>query len=113
MLMPNDGHFDCQQCNFSTCDLFEYMEHCGVNYTWGVRLNKTFTFNLFDFLQYMNQRCQEDDYSSVFDSIQSATLLLVNASGEELSHFIEEAMVATEMINIDKEIKQILREEND
>ena len=41
MLLPIDGHFECAEsdCNFITCDIFEFMEHCGVEYKWGVRLN--------------------------------------------------------------------------
>ena len=44
MLMPEDGHFECVEddCGFSTCDLFEFMYHCGVEYKWAVRLDKRY-----------------------------------------------------------------------
>ena len=112
MLLPIDGHFECAEsdCNFITCDIFDFMEHCGVEYKWGVRLNKRFSFDLFEFLSIMSEIIDAGDLDSAYDHIQSATLLMVNASGDDLEEFIEEAVVQTEMDGIMMGIEGILRE---
>jgi len=112
MLLPIDGHFECAEsdCNFVTCDLFEFMEHCGVEYKWQVRLNKRFSFDLFEFLAILNEIVDAGDLDSAYDHIQSATLLMVNASGDDLEEFIEEAVVLSEMDGIMNGIEGILRE---
>ena len=57
MLMPEDGHFECAEddCDFRTCDLFEFMYHCGVEYKWAVRLDKRYSFDLFEFFKKLSK----------------------------------------------------------
>lgn len=112
MLLPIDGHFECAEfdCDFITCDIFDFMEHCGVEYKWGVRLNKRFSFDLFEFLSIMSEIIDAGDLDSAYDHIQSATLLMVNASGDDLEEFIEEAVVQAGMDGIMMGIEGILRE---
>lgn len=112
MLVPVDGHFECSEsnCDFITCDLFEFMEHCGVEYEWGVRLNKRYTFDLFMFLSILNEITNKGDLDAIYDHIQSATLLMINASGDELSDFIEETVVQSEMTDVLDGIERLLKE---
>ncbi len=112
MLMPVDGQFDCSEdkCDFSTCDLYEFMEHCGVEYEWGVRLNKRYTFDLFQFLEILNDLTNMGDLDAMYDHIQSATLLMINASGDELEDFIEESVVQSEMSEVMDGIERLLKE---
>lgn len=114
MLMPDDGHFDCKEpdCNFSTCDLFEFMHHCGVEYSWNVKLDKRYKLDLFEFLTTLNDIVEVGDLDAAYDHIQSTTLLLVNASGDDLQRFIEEAVVRSEMDNVMSGIEGLLRENN-
>lgn len=112
MLIPVDGHFNCSEpkCDFATCDLFEFMDHCGVEYTWNVRLNKRYSFDLFQFLDVLNNLVNVGDLDAMYDHVQSATLLLINASGDELSEFIEEMIVQEEMEYVMDGIERILKE---
>ena len=112
MLIPIDGHFKCSEtkCEFTTCDLYEFMEHCGIEYEWGVRLNKRYTFDLFHFLSILNDLTNIGDLDAMYDHIQSATLLLINASGDELEDFIEESVVQSEMSEVMDGIERLLKE---
>ena len=112
MLIPNDGHFECSEsnCDFATCDLFDFMDHCGVEYSWNVRLNKRYSFDLFMFLDAMNEMLNVGDLDGAYDHVQSATLLLINASGDELEDFIEESVVQSEMSEVLDGIERLLKE---
>lgn len=112
MLVPDDGHFDCseEKCDFSTCDLFEYMEHCGVEYEWGVRLSKRYTFDLFMFLEKLNRLTNIGDLDAIYDHVQSATLLLINASGDELEDFVEESIVQSDMDEVINGLERLLKD---
>ena len=112
MLMPEDGHFNCSEpdCLFTTCNLFEFLQHCGVEYTWSIRLNKRFTFNFYEFLSILTDLIDEKDLEAINDHVQSATLMMVNASGDDFDQFIEEAVVQTEMEGILKDVEGILKE---
>lgn len=110
--MPVDGQFDCSEdkCDFSTCDLYEFMEHCGVEYEWGVKLNKRYTFDLFMFLNRLNELTNIGDLDGIYDHVQSATLLLINASGDELEDFVEESIVQSDMEEVLDGIERLLKE---
>ncbi len=112
MLIPMDGHFECSEseCDFATCDLFEFMEHCGVEYSWNVKLNKRYSFDLFQFLDILNNITNLGDLDAIYDHVQSATLLLINASGDELEDFIEETIVQEEMAHVMDGIERMLKE---
>ena len=110
--MPEDGHFECAEddCDFRTCDLFEFMYHCGVEDKWAGRLDKRYSFDLFEFLQILNDIIDAGDLDEAYDHIQSATLLMVNASGDDLHEFIEEAVVRSEMDNVMAGVEGLLKE---
>jgi hypothetical protein len=112
MLMPKDGHFICEQsdCDFGTCDIFEFLDHCGIEYSWGVRLNKRYSFDLFEFLSILSEIIDDEDLEGAYDHIQSATLMMVNASGDDLDAFIHEAVVQSEMSSIMDGIEGLLKE---
>lgn len=94
MLMPeNDGTFICKKDNFRTGNIFDYMEHYGVEYDWMVRLNPRYTFNLFTFLNEINSLILKADFEEAYTLVQSVSLMMVNASGEDFDEFVEEAEV--------------------
>ena len=112
MLIPIDGEFKCSEpdCDFATCDLFDFMSHCGVEYSWNVRLNKQYSFELYMFLDVLNELANVGELDGIYDYIQSATLLLINASGDELGDFIEESIVQSEMSEVMDGIERLLKE---
>jgi hypothetical protein len=86
------------------------MEHCGVEYEWGIRLSKRYSFDMFKFLSILNDITNRGDLDAMYDHIQSATLLMINASGEELGDFIEETVVQSEMSDVMDGIERLLKE---
>jgi hypothetical protein len=111
MLVPVDGHFSCQDdCDFTTCNVFEFLDHCGVEFGWEVKLNKRYSFDLFTFLKILNELVDQGDLDGIFDHVQSATTLMVNASDDELEDYIEEAVVASEMKDIINGAERLLKD---
>lgn len=111
MLMPENGHFSCQDdCSFKTCDIFEFLDHCGVEFGWAVKLNKRYSFDLFTFLQLLNNMIEVGDLDALYDHVQSATLMMVNASEGDLEAFMEESIVETEMGEIMSGIEGLLKD---
>jgi hypothetical protein len=110
MLMPLDGHFSCKDdCDFTTCDVFEFLDHCGVEFGWSVNLNERYSFDLFTFLQILNELTNKGDLDGIYDHVQSATTLMVNASDDDLEDYIEEAVVASEMKDIINGVERLLK----
>jgi hypothetical protein len=94
MLMPqDDGSFVCKKDNFNTQNIFDYMEHFGVEYDWMVKLNPRYNFNLFTFLNELSTLIALEDTEEAYILVQSVSLMLVNASGEDFDDFVEEAEV--------------------
>jgi hypothetical protein len=111
MLVPVDGHFSCQDdCDFTTCNVFEFLEHCGVEFGWEVKLNKRYSFDLFTFLQILSQLVDDGDLDGIFDHVQSATTLMINASDDDLEEYIEEAVVASELKDIINGAERLLKD---
>jgi hypothetical protein len=111
MLLPVNGHFICQDdCDFSTCNVFEFLEHCGVEFGWEVKLNKRYSFDLFHFLQILSQMVDDGDLDGLFDHVQSATTLMINASEDDLEEYIEEAVVASELKDIINGAERLLKD---
>ena len=96
MLMPeDDGTFVCKKDKFKTGNLFEYMDHFGVEYDWMVKLNPRYNFNLFTFLGELTGYILDKDWEEAYGLTQSVTLMMINASGEDFEEFVEEAEVIT------------------
>jgi hypothetical protein len=58
----------------------------------------------------MSEIVDAGDLDSAYDHIQSATLLMVNASGDDLYEFIEEAVIRSEMDNVMAGVEGLLKE---
>lgn len=112
MRPPVDGEFSCdnKECDFKTADVFEHLDHCGVEFGWHIFLNKRYSFDMFAFLQSLNEMVNVGDLDAVYDHVQNATLLLVNSSDGELEEFIEESIVAEEASDGIKNIERMLKE---
>lgn len=109
MLIPNeDGSYVCEKDDFETDSVFEYLDHAGVEFTWGVRLSKSVSLDMFKFLSILNEAAEEGDQAAMYELIDSATLLLVNASSDEVDEYIEECIVRASMGDVMKNIEEIL-----
>ena len=95
MLMPNDrGMYQCHDCDYRSMDVFEFLEHCGLQYSWMVQLDKNYSFNLFNFLKEVNHLITyHSDTDESLELIQNTALLMVNATDGTLNRFMEEVTV--------------------
>ena len=111
MLMPeDDGTFICKKDNFIASDIFDYMEHFGVEYDWMVKLNPRYNFNLFTFLQELTALLLENEVDEAYVLVQSVVLMLVNASGEDFDEFVEEAEVITGTKDMFEQLERFLND---
>ena len=112
MRPPVNGEFSCdnEECDFKTADIFDHLDHCGVEFGWHIFLNKRYSFDMFAFLESLNEMTNAGDLDAVYDHIQNATLLLVNSSDGELEEFIEESIVAEEIDGVISDIERFLKE---
>lgn len=110
--MPDEtGHFTCKtdDCQFSSCDMFDFMDHVGVEYKWAVKLNKEYSFDLFKFFQLLSDLVHDGDIEEIYEHVQSATLLFVNASGDDFNEFIQESIVVDGMSTLMDDIEGFLK----
>lgn len=110
MLIPDkDGVFTCDNkgCEFETDNLFELLEHQGVEYTWGVRLSRQHSFNMFEFLRAVDENW--DNPEELFTIVQSALMLFINASRDELDDFIIESTILNESDSLIHGVERMLK----
>jgi hypothetical protein len=113
MLFPDkDGLVNCEtaDCDFSTTDLFDFLDHVGVEFTWDVRVTPKYSFDLFKFLQVLSDMIDHGDLEEAYQVVQDTGFLFVNASSDELDDFIEESVVAEEADMGIRNIERMLRE---
>jgi hypothetical protein len=113
MLFPDkDGFVFCEthDCDFKSTDLFEFLDHVGVGFTWDVRVTPKYSFDLFRFFETLSDMVNHGDLDEAYQVIQDTAFLFVNASSDELDDFIEESIVAEETEYGIKNIERMLRE---
>lgn len=109
--MPDhDGRYACD-CGDQFRDIFDFLGHNGVQYEWGVRLTRNFSFDLFEFLLALNSAMVDNKYQEAYEYIQSAALTFMNAGEGLLSEFMEEVMVYSEVDEMFSGLEKMLKEE--
>lgn len=95
MLMTDDGGmFQCHDCDYRSLDIFDFLEHCGLQYSWMVQLDKNYSFNLFNFLKEISHLIvYHSDEDEALELVQNTALLMVNATDGTLNKFMEEVTV--------------------
>ena len=112
MIIPDkDGFFHCENkgCPFETDSLFELLDHNGVEYTWGVRLSPKHSFDMFKFLDGIDHAICHGDFNELHAIVQSALMLFINASTDELDDFIMESTIISESESLVNGIEKMLR----
>ena len=110
-ILPDEEGFYVCKCDQKFSDLFEFLDHNGVKYEWGVRIARRWTFDMFEFIENLNEYLRQGRTDDMYESIQSAALTLLNASEGKFHDFMEEAVVAGEMDDIYKGVEKLLKEE--
>ena len=113
MLLPSDdGYFRCEYDDFKTSNLFEYMEHQGIEFDWMVRLSPGYSLNLFTFLNELCFFMEDDNYEEVWNHLQSVVLLMINACSEDFEQFVQEAEVVTGTKDMFDQLDKFLKNED-
>jgi hypothetical protein len=109
LIQNNKGQFVCEGDNFKTTDVFEYLDHAGVEFTWGVKLSDKTSLDMFTFLSMMNDAILIGELDEAYDMIQSAALLLINASSKEADDYVEEAVVRATSNDMIRSMEEMLK----
>lgn len=110
--MPDkEGFFYCdnRECTFDTDNLFELLDHQGVDYTWGIRLSRSHSFDMFQFLKSLDENLSDPE--ELHTIVQSAMILFINASRDEIDDFVIESAILTESESLIENIEKMLKNE--
>ena len=111
VLIPSENGFSCEDCNFKTEDIFMFLEHCDICFSWNLRLSNRYSIDLYSILEEVNEMLTRGEVDAATDIIQSVTLALVNSSeGEKTFHkFLSEAMTVESTVDMIHGIEEMLK----
>jgi hypothetical protein len=114
VLIPHEKGYECADCDFVSDDIFLFLEHCDISFSWAVRLSNRYTLDLYAILEEINAQIQAGHIDCALDMVQSVTLSLVNASeGEQSFHkFITEAMTMEAAHEMMEGIEEMLHKDD-
>jgi hypothetical protein len=113
VLIPSENGFSCEDCDFKTEDIFMFLEHCDICFSWNLRLSNRYSIDLYSILEEVNEMLTRGEVDAATDIIQSVTLALVNSSeGEKTFHkFLSEAMTVESTVNMIQGIEEMLKQD--
>ena len=113
VLIPSDEGFNCEDCEFKTEDIFLFLEHCDICFSWNLRLSNRYSIDLFSILEEINATLVQGQVDAAMDIVQSVTLALVNSSeGEKTFHkFLNEAMTVESTVDMLHGIEEMLKQD--
>ena len=113
VLIPSEEGFSCEDCDFKTEDIFMFLEHCDICFSWNLRLSNRYSIDLYSILEEVNEMLMQLNIDAATDIIQSVTLALVNSSeGEKTFHkFLSEAMTVESTVNMIQGIEEMLKQD--
>ena len=110
ILPDNEGAYACE-CDQKFYNIFEFLAHNGVKYEWGVRISPKWSFDMFEFMESIDNALATGAPDEIYEIVQSAALTMVNSSEGKFMEFMEEATVAGEMESIYEGIEKLLKKE--
>jgi len=113
VLIPSDEGFRCEDCEFKTEDIFLFLEHCDICFSWNLRLSNRYSIDLYAILEEVNVMLVQGQIAHAIEIIQSVTLALVNSSeGEKTFHkFLNEAMTVESTVDMLQGIEEMLKQD--
>lgn len=113
VLIPSENGFSCEDCDFKTEDIFMFLEHCDICFSWNLRLSNRYSIDLYSILEEVNEMLTRGEVDAATDIIQSVTLALVNSSeGEKTFHkFLSEAMTVESTVDMIQGIEEMLKQD--
>ena len=113
VLIPSENGFSCEDCDFKTENIFMFLEHCDICFSWNLRLSNRYSIDLYSILEEVNEMLTRGEVDAATDIIQSVTLALVNSSeGEKTFHkFLSEAMTVESTVDMLQGIEEMLKQD--
>jgi hypothetical protein len=113
LLIPSEQGFSCEDCDFKTEDIFLFLEHCDICFSWNLRLSNRYSIDLYSILEEINAVLSQGQIAPAMEIVQSVTLALVNSSeGEKTFHkFLNEAMTVESTVDMLQGIEEMLKQD--
>ena len=113
LLIPSEQGFSCEDCDFKTEDIFLFLEHCDICFSWNLRLSNRYSIDLYSILEQINAVLSQGQIAPAMEIVQSVTLALVNSSeGEKTFHkFLNEAMTVESTVDMLQGIEEMLKQD--
>jgi len=113
LLIPSEQGFSCEDCDFKTEDIFLFLEHCDICFSWNLRLSNRYSIDLYSILEHINEVLSQGQIVPAMEIVQSVTLALVNSSeGEKTFHkFLNEAMTVESTVDMLQGIEEMLKQD--
>ena len=113
LLIPSEQGFKCEDCDFKTEDIFLFLEHCDICFSWNLRLSNRYSIDLYSILEQINEVLSQGQIAPAMEIVQSVTLALVNSSeGEKTFHkFLNEAMTVESTVDMLQGIEEMLKQD--
>ena len=113
VLIPSENGFSCEDCDFKTEDIFMFLEHCDICFSWNLRLSNRYSIDLYSILEHINEVLSQGQIAPAMEIVQSVTLALVNSSeGEKTFHkFLNEAMTVESTVDMLQGIEEMLKQD--
>lgn len=102
--------YNCE-CGYSTDTVFDLLRHeSEVQIQWMVRLNDSYSFDIFSFLEALYNI---DSLKDMRQLVQSTTTAFAASALGELDELVEESIVQQELSEMDEDLIKLLKEDND
>lgn len=114
MIFPDErGLYHCEFDDFTTDNIFAYMQHADIDFDWMIKIDRRYSFNMFTFLNQLTWHLLNKEYEEAWHSVQGVSLMFVNSTGDDFDEFLKEAEVVSGMENMFDDIERFLKEKNE
>ena len=102
--------YNCE-CGYGADNIFDLIRHeSSVQIQWMVRLNDSYSFDIFSFLEALYNI---DSLKDMKQLVQSTTTAFAASALGELDELVEESIVQQELSEMDEDLIKLLKEDND
>lgn len=80
--MNDEYEYECnnEECRYQTDDIFDYIDHMGIDIRWVMRISPSYTMEFYAFLKELNRVLMCNDAEEGYFMVQAVTYMLFNAS---------------------------------
>jgi hypothetical protein len=115
MFVPNkEGIYKCQECEFTTNNVFIMLNHCEMQFQWNVQMVGKHHVDIFQILETLDELIEEQAFDTVREYVQGIALCYVNSFDGDvnLTKMFEEILVRKNTGKIIEGMEKMLKDEN-